>query len=260
MSREGDATLDRRARQRSIVAWAARQSDQGGSESHNDHDDGSRSPSPQPRRRPKAAKRDGASVSAGDVWSSICMSGPQWAADTDSKAGSKGKTVITKSEHQSNVAGVRWHEKNQAWMASWCEKGGSKEKIKYFSVRDHGFDTAKVRTTPPVPSPPESLSCASVRQALAEQHRREMESAGCASVRKLSKHRSGVKGVFHDKRKNCWKAGRRAAKRRRSPSQSLSWAMRVPSRPPLDIAGRWRRSIIDTNTRERRPPSEWQRE
>ncbi|CEM22594.1 unnamed protein product [Vitrella brassicaformis CCMP3155] len=182
MSREGDATLDQRTRQRSSVARAARQSDQGGSESH---DDGSRSSSPQPRRRPKAAKGDGASVSAGGVWSSICMSNPQWAADTDSKAGSKGKTVITKSVHQSDVAGVRWHEGNQAWRATWCEKGDPKQKEKYFYVKDHGFDRAK---------------------ALAEQHRCELERTGRASVRKLSKHPSGVRGVWYNKGKNAWTA------------------------------------------------------
>ncbi|CEM29277.1 unnamed protein product [Vitrella brassicaformis CCMP3155] len=224
MSRQGDATLGRRARQRSIVARAARQSD-----------DGSRSPSPQPRRRRKAAKRDGASVSAGDVLSSIGMSDPQWTPNRDSKAGSKGKTVITKPEHQSDVVGVCWSSAMQAWRALWYEKGDSK-KQKCFYVKDHGFDTAK---------------------ALAEEHRRELERTGRASVRKLSKHQSGVKGVWYDKANNCWMASwQEGGKEKRSPSQSLSWAMRVPSRPPLDIAGRWRRSITDTTTRERRPPSE----
>ncbi|CEM01930.1 unnamed protein product [Vitrella brassicaformis CCMP3155] len=144
-----------------------------------------RSSSPHSRRRPKAAKSDGASVSAGDVWSSICMSDPQWAADRESKAGSKGKTVITKSEHQSDVVGVRWHNAGQAWQSGWYEKGDPNKKSKYFYVKEHGFDRAK---------------------ALAEEHRREMERTGCASVRKLSKHQSGVKGVYYEKRSNAWVA------------------------------------------------------
>ncbi|CEM22562.1 unnamed protein product [Vitrella brassicaformis CCMP3155] len=184
--REGDATLDRRARQRSSVARAARQSDEG-----------SRSPSPQPRRRPKAAKRDGASVSAGDVWSSTDASDPQWAPDRDNKAGSKVKTVITEPEHQSDVAGVCWDNARQAWRALWCEKGGSKRKQKSFYVKDHGFDTAK---------------------ALAEEHRRELERTGRASVRKLSKHQSGVKGVWYDKANNCWMASwQEGGKEKRKP-------------------------------------------
>ncbi|CEM01897.1 unnamed protein product [Vitrella brassicaformis CCMP3155] len=175
MSREGDATLGRRARQRSSVARAARLSD-----------DGSRSLSPQPPRRPKAAKRDGASAPAGDVWSSTYASNPQWAADTDKKTSTKGKTVVTKSDHQSDVVGVSWYNARQAWRASWYEKGDSKRKDMDFYVKEHGFDRAK---------------------ALAEEHRCELERTGRLPVRKLSKHQSGVKGVYYEKRANAWTAG-----------------------------------------------------
>ncbi|CEM17343.1 unnamed protein product [Vitrella brassicaformis CCMP3155] len=174
--REGDVTIGRGGRQRDSMARAARRSD-----SCDDDDDGSSSSSPQPRRRPKAAKRDGASAPAGDVPSSVYASNPEWAADIDKKTSTKSKTIITKSEHQSDVAGVFWHEGKQAWRASWYEKG--KENEKYFYVSDHGFDRAK---------------------ALAEEHRREMERTGRAVVKKRSEHQSGVKGVHYNKASNSW--------------------------------------------------------
>ncbi|CEM21230.1 unnamed protein product [Vitrella brassicaformis CCMP3155] len=94
-------------------------------------------------------------------------------------------TVITKSDHQSDVARVRWHEDKQAWRASWYEKGDPKKKEKDFCVKDHGFDRAK---------------------ALAEEHRRELERTGRVVVRKRSEHQSGVKGVSYHKGKNSWVA------------------------------------------------------
>ncbi|CEM17379.1 unnamed protein product [Vitrella brassicaformis CCMP3155] len=123
-----------------------------------------------------------ASVPAGHVPSSIYASNPEWAADTDRKTNTKG-TVITKSEHQSDVTGVTWQEGNQAWVAKWSEKGDLKQKFKYFYVSDHGFDKAKT---------------------LAEEHRREMERTGRAVVKKRSEHQSGVKGVSYDKGSNSW--------------------------------------------------------
>ncbi|CEM17398.1 unnamed protein product [Vitrella brassicaformis CCMP3155] len=177
---EGDATRGRDGRQRNSAARASRQSD-----SCDDGDDGSSSSSPQPRRRPKAAKRDGVSAPAGDVPSSIYASNPEWAADTDKKASTKSKTIITKSEHQSDVTGVTWQESHQAWKAQWYEKGDRKLKQKLFYVRDHGYDRAK---------------------ALAEEHRRELERTGQAAVRKRSEHQSGVKGVYYHKASNSWMA------------------------------------------------------
>uniref|UniRef100_A0A7S1PBI9 AP2/ERF domain-containing protein n=1 Tax=Vitrella brassicaformis TaxID=1169539 RepID=A0A7S1PBI9_9ALVE len=178
--REGDATEDRGGRQRKSVARAARRSD-----SCDDHNDGSSSSSPEPRQRPKAANlRDGALVSAGDVPSPVYASNPQWAPDTDENTSTRA-TVITKSEHQSDVTGVAWHEKQQRWMAFWYEKGDPKQKQKLFYVKDHGFDGAK---------------------ALAEEHRREMERTGRAVVRKRSAHQSGVRGVSYHKGSNSWMA------------------------------------------------------
>ena len=56
------------------------------------------------------------------------------------------------AEHQSDVTGVAWDGKNQAWVALWYEKGNPKQKRKDFYVKDHGFDRAKVHmTTPPIP-------------------------------------------------------------------------------------------------------------
>ncbi|CEM19193.1 unnamed protein product [Vitrella brassicaformis CCMP3155] len=167
--------------------WASRSCD--------DHHDGSSSSSPQPRRRPKAAKRDGVSAPAGDVPSSIYTLNPEWAADTDKKTSTK--TVITKSEHQSDVTGVHWHEASQGWRASWHERGDPKMKWKNFSVKDHGFDGAK---------------------ALAEEHRRELERTGRAAVKKPSENQSGVKGVYYDKGSNSWVAQwRESGKQKKKP-------------------------------------------
>ncbi|CEM17319.1 unnamed protein product [Vitrella brassicaformis CCMP3155] len=175
--REGDATMGRGGRQRNSVARAAGQSD-----SCDDHHDGSSSPSPQPRRRPKAVKRNGESLPAGDLPSSVYASNRQWAPDRDKKGSAKG-TLITKSEHQSDVTGVQWQEEHQRWRATWYEKGDPKTKQKYFYVKDHGFDKAKT---------------------LAEQHRREMERTGRAATQKRSEHQSGVKGVSYQKGSNSW--------------------------------------------------------
>ena len=58
--------------------------------------------------------------------------------------------VLPIAEHQPAVTGVTWQEGMQAWRALWCEKGDPKRKSKYFYVKDHGFDRAKVRMTPAI--------------------------------------------------------------------------------------------------------------
>ncbi|CEM16954.1 unnamed protein product [Vitrella brassicaformis CCMP3155] len=103
--------------------------------------------------------------------------GASWAADTDKNTSTKA-TVITKSQHQSDVTGVAWVEGHQAWMATWYEKGDPKMKQNCFYVRNHGFDRAK---------------------ALAENCRLEIERTGRAVVKKRSEHQSGVKGFYLNK-------------------------------------------------------------
>ncbi|CEL98398.1 unnamed protein product [Vitrella brassicaformis CCMP3155] len=95
-----------------------------------------------------------------------------------------GKAVIGKrAGHQSAMQGVHWAEKDQAWVATWYDKGDGKQKHKYFYMKHHGFDQAK---------------------ALAEQHRLKMERTGRASVRRT--HQSGVRGVHYHKSCNSWVA------------------------------------------------------
>ncbi|CEM04223.1 unnamed protein product [Vitrella brassicaformis CCMP3155] len=94
-----------------------------------------------------------------------------------------GQGIRRAAEHQSDVSGVHWCEQHQAWLAKWCNTRDGKREYKYFYVRKHGFDKAK---------------------GLAEQHRREMESTGRASILRRSKHQSGVEGVSYHKKVNAW--------------------------------------------------------
>ncbi|CEL99830.1 unnamed protein product [Vitrella brassicaformis CCMP3155] len=95
------------------------------------------------------------------------------------------KSNAREGRYQSDVSGVSWSEKCQAWAATWYDTGDGKSKIKCFYMKHHGFDKAK---------------------ALAERHRRKMERTGQAAVRGRSEHQSGVRGVNYNKTFNAWKA------------------------------------------------------
>ncbi|CEM22534.1 unnamed protein product [Vitrella brassicaformis CCMP3155] len=93
------------------------------------------------------------------------------------------KATSSKAEHRSAV------KKRQAWSATWREheaqggEGGTKDKRKYFYIKNHGFDGAKV---------------------LAEGHRRETERTGRAVLPKRLEHQGGVKGVYYNRAYNHW--------------------------------------------------------
>ncbi|CEL98396.1 unnamed protein product [Vitrella brassicaformis CCMP3155] len=114
----------------------------------------------------------------------------------------KGKTAAIRkgAEHQSTVVGVSWDARARAWRSTWYAKDDTTQKKKLFTVREHGFDKAK---------------------ALAEQHRREMERTGQATVRERLEHQSGVKGVSYHKKVNAWQADWQVGDSRRYKSFSV---------------------------------------
>ncbi|CEL99871.1 unnamed protein product [Vitrella brassicaformis CCMP3155] len=61
----------------------------------------------------------------------------------------KGKTAAIRkgAEHQSTVVGVSWDARARAWRSTWYAKDDTTQKKKLFTVREHGFDKAKVRET-----------------------------------------------------------------------------------------------------------------
>ncbi|CEL99842.1 unnamed protein product [Vitrella brassicaformis CCMP3155] len=113
----------------------------------------------------------------------------------------KKKTFVQRAHHHSDVKGVYWSEQGQYWQAKWGSKNDGKQENKNFFVRDHGFHKAK---------------------ALAEQHRLEMERTGRASVQKLSKHQSGVRGVHYNETDKSWVAQWREGGRRKSKSFAVA--------------------------------------
>eukprot|EP00922_Rhytidocystis_sp_ex-Travisia-forbesii_P059329 GHVS01087989.1.p1 GENE.GHVS01087989.1~~GHVS01087989.1.p1 ORF type:complete len:669 (+),score=105.05 GHVS01087989.1:800-2806(+) len=104
---------------------------------------------------------------------------------------------IRTADHQSDVKGVYWHQQRQRWAATWRE--GGKERYKYFSARNLGFNEA-------------------LREA--EEYRKLMEEKGKAEQRRPAEHQSGAVGVAW-KSTGYWAANWMDNKKKRHKSFSV---------------------------------------